>query len=154
MALNENENIQATSAQCAVSDEVLKAIGKKVKTKWTRLIKLASMISAVHMFTKKKSTEYLKELHLSRLWDFCHARPAFVTYYTNRNGYHNHYNGWADIVENESVSITKEFSVVLNNIYLVILSSQKMVCSTSSHQKLVFTVMQMQPTLPWTWTTI
>ena len=32
---------------------------------------------------------------------------------------------WPDFVENESVSIPREFAVVLNNIYLVILSSQK-----------------------------
>ena len=32
--------------------------------------------------------------------------------------------GWADIVENESRSISKEFSIVLNNMYLVILLSQ------------------------------
>ena len=30
--------------------------------------------------------------------------------------------GWADIVENESMSISKEFSLVMINIYLVILS--------------------------------
>ena len=33
--------------------------------------------------------------------------------------------GWADIVENELVGIFNEFAVVLNNIYLVIFSSQK-----------------------------
>ena len=33
--------------------------------------------------------------------------------------------GWADIVENDLVSISKEHAIVLNNIYLVILSSQK-----------------------------
>ena len=31
--LTKNENIQITSDQCAVSDEIFKAIGKKVKTK-------------------------------------------------------------------------------------------------------------------------
>ena len=51
--------------------------------------------------------------------------------------------GWSDIAENESVSISKELAIVLNNIYLVILSSQ-MLCTISPHQKLIFTAMQMQ----------
>ena len=33
--------------------------------------------------------------------------------------------GWADIVQNDLVSISKKFASVSNNIYLVILSSQK-----------------------------
>ena len=49
-----------------------------------------------------------------------------------------------NIVENESVSISNEIAIASNNIYLVILSSLKMSCTVSSHQKLIFTVMQMQ----------
>ena len=52
-------------------------------------------------------------LHLSRLWDFCHSKFALVAFYI--------YQGYLILLK------TKEFIILSkNNIYLVILSSQKM----------------------------
>ena len=53
--------------------------------------------------------------------------------------------GWDDIVENQSVNISKILTYVLNNKYFVMLSSQKKVYGTiSSHKMFILTVMQMQ----------
>ena len=90
---------------------------EKVEKIWIRLIKPISVIS-FHIFTKKKSTQLLSQLHLSRLWEFCHARSALVTSHTYGN------RGWTNIIENELVNISKILAIVLNNIYLVILSIQ------------------------------
>ena len=101
---------------------------------WTRLIKPTSMMSAFHMFSNKKSTLFLHDLCLSQLWDFYQARSALVTFYTFRNGYQSGWYCWKCIGEYFQ-------GIVLNNIYLVI---TKMSCIISFHQKLIFTVMQMQ----------
>ena len=124
--------------QCAGSDEVFRAIGKSKD--------IMDQIDKTSINDKSSSyvkiyfqliTSFLKDLHLCRIWDFCHAK----SFYTLRNGYL----GWDDIVENQSVNISKILAFVLNNKYFVMLSSQKKVYGTiSSHKMFILTVMQMQ----------
>ena len=146
MVLKKDENIQVTSDQCSVFDEVFRAIGKREKIR-TRLIKLTLIISAVDLFVEK-SNQFLNELHLPRFWDFLSCKICFndILFIWKL------LLEWADIIDNESMNISKECTIVINNICLVILSEKKIMYRISSHQKLIFAVMQKQVmyALPWT----
>ena len=86
VVLNKNENIQATTDQWATCQmKSSEPLGKGWKNMdQINKTDINDIISYIH---EKKSTQLLSQLHLSRLWEFCHARSALVTSHTYRNSY-------------------------------------------------------------------
>ena len=79
-----NENTQATSDQCATCQ--MKSSGPRGKGKKNMDQINKTDINDINICSRKKSTQFLNELHLSRLWDFCHARSDLMIFYTRING--------------------------------------------------------------------
>ena len=82
---------------------------------------------------------FLKGLHLSRLWEFCHAKSALVSFHTFRNGYCGgkillKINRWIFPRYSQLCWIT----IIFRDAFV-----KKKSC-TISHQKFIFTVMLKQ----------